>query len=89
LLIDTCSNTIRQKRAEIKLNIKICIKNEQMRNVKCFVIPGIIGATTIVNKELEKSGNNTRNSLNRFSIKTAVIETSDIIREVLQFDLEA
>jgi hypothetical protein len=31
-----------------------------MWNMKCFVIPVFIGDTGIVNKELKKSGNNTR-----------------------------
>jgi hypothetical protein len=56
-----------------------------MRNMKCFVIPVIIGATRIVTKELEKyletiPGKHSINSLQ----KTAVLGTSHIIRKVLQ-----
>jgi hypothetical protein len=42
-----------------------------MWNMKCFVIPVIIGATGIVTKVLKKkSGNNTRKAFNnRFSTK--------------------
>jgi hypothetical protein len=56
-----------------------------MWNMKCFVIPVIIGATRIVRKSLQKkSGNNTRTTLNRFPAKTAILGTSHIIRKVLQ-----
>jgi hypothetical protein len=41
-----------------------------MWNMKCFVIPVIIGATGIVTRGLKKiSGNNTRKAFSRFSIK--------------------
>jgi hypothetical protein len=41
-----------------------------MWNMKCFVIPVIIGATGIV-----ISGNNTRTTLNRLFTKTAILGT--------------
>jgi hypothetical protein len=41
-----------------------------MWNMKCFVMPVIIGATGIATKGLKKkSGNNTRKAFNRFSTK--------------------
>jgi hypothetical protein len=40
-----------------------------MWNMKCFVIPVIIGATGIVSKGLKISGNNIRKAFNRFSTK--------------------
>jgi hypothetical protein len=55
-----------------------------MWNIKCFVIPVIIGATGIVTKGLKVSGNNIRKAFNRFTTKTAVLGTSHIIRKVLQ-----
>jgi hypothetical protein len=55
-----------------------------MWNMKCFVIPVIIGAIGIVTKGPKKSGNNTRKALNRFPTKTVVLGTSHIIRKVLQ-----
>jgi hypothetical protein len=56
-----------------------------MWNMKCFVIPAIIGATGIITKGLKKiSGNNTRKTFNRLSTKTAVLGTSHIINKVLQ-----
>jgi hypothetical protein len=56
-----------------------------MWNMKCFVIPVIIGATGIVSRSLQKIfGNNTRTTLNRFPTKTAILGTSYIIRKVLQ-----
>jgi hypothetical protein len=42
-----------------------------MWNMKCFVIPVITGATGIVNKELKKSGSNTRKAFNRFSTENS------------------
>jgi hypothetical protein len=56
-----------------------------MWNMKCFVIPVIIGATGIINKGLKKyletiSGNHSIDSLQ----KTAVLETSYIVRKLLQ-----
>jgi hypothetical protein len=60
-----------QKEAEKKLKYKnLSIDIQRMWNMKCFVIPVIIGATGIVSKILQKiSGNNTRTTLNRFPIK--------------------
>jgi hypothetical protein len=55
-----------------------------MWNMKCFVIPVIIGATGIVSKSLKISGNNTRTTLNRFPTRTSILGTSHIIRKVLQ-----
>jgi hypothetical protein len=56
-----------------------------MWNMKCFIIPVIIGATGIVTKGLKKvSGNNTRKVFNIFSTNTAVLGTSHIIRKVPQ-----
>jgi hypothetical protein len=52
--------------------------------MKCFVMPVIIGATGIKQKFTKISGNNTRTTLNRFPIKTAILGTSHIIRKVLQ-----
>jgi hypothetical protein len=55
-----------------------------MWNMKCFVIPVIIGTMGIVNKILKICGNNTRATFNRFSTKTAVPGTSHTIRKALQ-----
>jgi hypothetical protein len=90
LLIDVAipsdSNVI-QKESEKKLKYKnLSIEIQRMWNIKCFVIPVIIGATRIVTRGLKKiSGNDTRKAFNRFSKKkTAVLGTSHIIRKVLQ-----
>jgi hypothetical protein len=40
---------------------------QRMWNVKCFVIPVIVGATGIVSKRLKNSGNSTRKAFSRFS----------------------
>jgi hypothetical protein len=47
-----------------------------MYNIKCFVIPVIIGATGIVTKGLKISRNNTRKAFNRFCTKNSC--TKDI-----------
>jgi hypothetical protein len=56
-----------------------------MWNMKCFVIPVIIGATGIVSRSLQKyletmPGQHSIDSLQ----KTAILGTSHIIRKVLQ-----
>jgi hypothetical protein len=56
-----------------------------MWNMKCFVIPVIIGATAIVSKSLQKyletiPGQQSIDSLK----KTAILGTSHVIRKVLQ-----
>jgi hypothetical protein len=76
-----------QKESEKKLKCKnLSIEIQRMWNMKCFVIPLIIGTTGIVTKGLKKiSGNNTRKTFSRLSTKkTAVLGTSHIIRKVLQ-----
>jgi hypothetical protein len=58
---------------------------QRMWNMKCFVMPVIIGATGIVSKSLQKyletiPGQHSIDSLQ----KTAILGTSHIIRKVLQ-----
>ena len=75
-----------QKEAEKKLNYKsLCIEIQRMWNLKCTIIPVIVGATGIVTRSLKKNleavpGKHSIDSLQ----KTATLETSHIIREVLQ-----
>jgi hypothetical protein len=47
----------------------LSIEIQQMWNMKCFVIPIIIGAMGIVNKSLKIPGNNTKTTFNTFSTK--------------------
>jgi hypothetical protein len=76
-----------QKEAEKKLQYKnLSIEIQRMWNMKCFVIPVIIGATGIVSKSLQKyletmPGQHSIDSLQK---KTAILGTSHIIRKVLQ-----
>jgi hypothetical protein len=63
----------------------LSIEIQRMWNMKCFVIPVIIGATGIVSKNLQKypetiPGQHSIDSLQ----KTAILGTSHIIRKVLQ-----
>jgi len=75
-----------QKEAERKLKYKsLCIEMQQMWNLKCTVVPVIIGATGVVTRRLKKNlgtipGKHSIDSLQ----KTAVLGTSHIIRKVLQ-----
>jgi hypothetical protein len=58
LLIDVAipsDKDVIKKEAEKKLNYKnLSIEIQSMWNMKCFVIPVIIGATGIVSKSLQK-----------------------------------
>ena len=75
-----------QKEAEKKLNYKsICIEIQRMWNLKCTIVPVIIGATGIVTRSLRTNvetvpGKHSIDSLQ----KTAILGTSHIIRKVLQ-----
>jgi hypothetical protein len=75
-----------QKEAEKKLKYKsLCIELQRTWNLKCTIIPVIIGATGIVTRSLKKNleavpGKHSIDSLQ----KTAILGTSHIIRKVLQ-----
>jgi len=75
-----------QKEAEKKLKYKtLCIEIQRMRNLKCTIVPVIIGATGIVTRSLRKNletvpGKHSIDSLQ----KTAILGTAHIIRKVLQ-----
>jgi hypothetical protein len=89
LLIDVAipsDKNVIQKEAEKKLKYKnLSIEIQRMWNMKCFVIPVIIGAKGIVSKSLQKyletiPGQHSIDSLQ----KTAILGTSHIVRKVLQ-----
>ena len=75
-----------QKEVEKKLKYKsLCIEIQRMWNLKCTILPVIIGATEIVTRSLKKNletipGKHSIDSLQ----KTATLGTSHIIRKVLQ-----
>jgi hypothetical protein len=75
-----------QREVEKKLRYKsLCIEVQRMWNLKCKVVPVIIGATGIITRGSRKNveaipGKRSVDSLQ----KTAVRETSHIIRKVLQ-----
>jgi hypothetical protein len=83
--IPTDRNVV-QKEAEKKLKYKsLGIEIQRMWELKCRIIPVIIGATGIVTKSLRKNleaipGNHSIDSLQQ----TALLGTSHIIRKVLQ-----
>jgi hypothetical protein len=89
LLVDVAipsDRNVIQKESEKKLKYKnLSIEIQRMQNMKCFVIPVIIGATGIVTRGLKRyletiPGKHSIDSLQ----KTAVLGTSHIIRKVLQ-----
>jgi hypothetical protein len=77
-----------QKEAENKLKYNsLYIEIRRMWNLKCTIIPVIIGATGIVTRSLRKNleavpGKHSIDSLQ----KTAILGTSHIIRKVLQYE---
>jgi hypothetical protein len=78
-------NVVR-KEAEKKLKYNgLCIEMQRMWNLKCTIVPVIIGATGIVTRSLTK---NLETIPGKHSIdplqKTATLGTSHIIRKVLQ-----
>ena len=83
--IPTDTNVV-QKKAENKLKYKsLCIEVQRMWNLKCTIIPVIIGANGSVTRSLRKNleavpGRHSIDSLQ----KTAILGTSHIIRKILQ-----
>jgi len=75
-----------QKEAERKLKYKIlCIEIQRMWNLKCTIIPVIIGATGIVTRRLRKLLEAVPRKHSTDSLqKTAILGTSHIIRKALQ-----
>ena len=73
-----------QKEAEKKLKYKsLCIEIQRMWNLKCTIVPVIIGGTGIITRSLRKNletipGNHSIVSLQ----KTAILGTSHTIRKV-------
>jgi hypothetical protein len=80
------NNNNKKKKKKKKLKYKsLCIEIQRMWNLKCTIIPIIIGAAGIVTKSLRKNleavpGKHSRDSLQ----KTAILGKSHIIRKVLQ-----
>jgi hypothetical protein len=88
-LIDVAIPTKRnfvQKEAEKKLKYKsLCIEIQRMWNLKCTIVPVIIGATGVVTRSLKK---NSESVPGKHSIdsqqKTALLGTSHTVRKVPQ-----
>jgi hypothetical protein len=75
LLIDVGTQSDRNailKESEKILKYKnLSIEIQRMWNMKCFVIPVIIGTTVIVTRGQNISGNNSRKAFNRFSTRNS------------------
>jgi hypothetical protein len=82
------ARNIVQEEAEKKLKYKsLCKEIQRMWNLKCVIIPIIIGATEIVTRNLRKNLEAVSGKLSIDSLqKTAILGTSHIIRKVLQCD---
>ena len=82
----TADRNVVRKEAEKKLKYKgLYIEIQRMWNLKCTIIPVVIGATGIVTRGLRKNleavpGKHSIDSLK----KIAILGTSHIIRKVLQ-----
>jgi hypothetical protein len=58
------------KEAEKKLQYKnVSVEIQRMLNMKCFVLPVIIGATEIISKSLKNIWKRYQNNINRFPTK--------------------
>ena len=90
---DRCGNTRRQKYCAKgsgkKLKYKsLCIEIQRMWNLKCTIVPVIIGATGIVTRNLRKNSETVPGKHSIDSIqKTAILGTSHIIQKVLQCEV--
>ena len=86
VITTTTTTTNNNKEAEYKLKYKsVCIEVQRMWNLKCTIIPVIIGATGIVTRSLRKHFEDIPGKYSRDSLqKTAILGTSHIIRKVLQ-----
>ena len=79
-----------QKEAEKKLKYKsLGIEIERMWNLKCMIIPVIIGATGTVTRSLKKNLQAIPGTLSIDSLqKTAILGTSHILRKHYSVKLE-
>jgi hypothetical protein len=89
VLIDVAiraDRNVMQKEAGKKLKYNsLCTEIQRMWNIKCTIIPVIIGATGIVTKDLKKNLEAiTAKHLTDSVQKTAILGTSHIIQKVLQ-----
>jgi len=81
--IDRCGNTCRQNCCAKGSGKKV--KIQRMWNLKCMIIPVIIGATGRVTRSLRKNLEAVPGKYSIYSLqKTAILGTSHVIRKVLQ-----
>jgi len=65
----SADRNVTQKKAEKKLMKSLCIEIQRKWNIKCMIIPVVIGYTGIVTVFKDKFGNHTRKTLSGFSTK--------------------
>ena len=82
---------VTQKEAEKTLKYNsLCIEKQKIWNIKCMIIPVVIGATVIVTKGLKKNLEATPGKHSTDSLQTtAVLGTSHIIGKYCSLKLEA
>ena len=74
-----------QREAENKLKYKsLCIEMQRTWNLKCTIVPVIIGANGIITRRLKKNFETIPGKHLDSLQKTAILGTSHIIRKVLQ-----
>jgi len=85
-VVITADRNVVHKEAEKKLKYKsLCIEMQRMWNLKCTIVPVIIGATGIVTRSLRKNLEAVPGKLSINSLqKTAILGTAHIILKVLQ-----
>jgi hypothetical protein len=81
-------NVVQQEEEEKLKYRSLCTEKQRIWNLKCTIIPVIIGATGIITRSLRKNleavpGKHSIDSLQ----KTAILGTADIIRKVLQCEV--
>ena len=84
MAIPTDRNVQKEGVKKLKYN-SLCTEMQRMWNMKCTVVPVIIGATGIVTRGLRKNFETVQGKHSIDSLqKTAILGTSHIIRKVLQ-----
>ena len=85
IIIPADRNVVQKEAEKMLIYSSLCIEMQRMWNLKCTIVPVIIGATGIVTRSLRKNletvpGKHSIDSLQ----KTGILGTAHTIRKVLQ-----